>query len=515
MKWPTSVVVLSAAAVALSLATVGGSPTPLPPTQLAASRSEVPVRLGSAGQYQKELSADSSEIASHLGHGLRLPIKAVVNTKQLEGDVPAYTLVYDSSGSTTGVPASCKTFINPSYDKEDAAYQKLALIHELFHCYEAMDYPTVAAFQAAPGWLIEGEAEWVGATLAPTELPVWNAYLTGLSTSLFARSYDAIGFYAHMTNSGEDTWHLLDPMLKAGSSAAAYNVAASKTVRLTWASSLARQSSFGKGWQTSGPGITSATVHPGIHEVVIGTTITGNVAPYTNALVEFRAASDIVDISASTPYSRLHLANDTEDDNLTAGPNAFCVNNCDACPQVEALPKLPLGTQWLAVTGDSAGASYTVAGAKATCGPCLVGNWKVTSLSLTTDPGGTHTGGAGTEVDINANGNATGIFTPGAPLTGASGDVKFYGTQIDHYGFPVNTTARSGSFGVTLVAAGASISVDGSPPVGIAASETLSGSYSCVGTGLRLTFPAGGDTFVYNMVPAAPASPPPTTTAKP
>ena len=41
-------------------------------------------------------------------------------------------------------------------------------------------------------------------------------------------------------------------------------------------------------------------------------------------------------------------------------------------------PKLVSGgTNWLAVTGDKAGATYTVAGAKAVCQPCLVGNWVV------------------------------------------------------------------------------------------------------------------------------------------
>jgi hypothetical protein len=157
----------------------------------------------------------------------------------------------------------------------------------------------------------------------------------------------------------------------------------------------------------------------------------------------------VVDVSATTPYSRLHTANGTEYDDLTKGPDAFCVKQCTMCPQMQGLPKLDPGTSWLAVTGDSTGASYTVAGAKATCAACLVGNWTVTNLSLTTNPGGTHSGGAGTTVDIEPNGNAIGNFTPGAPLVGTGGTVKFSGTQTDHYGFPADTSARSGSFPAT------------------------------------------------------------------
>jgi len=331
---------------------------------------------------------------------------------------------------------------------------------------------------------------------------VWNAYLTGLSTSLFARGYDAIGFYAHMTNSGEDTWHLLDKMLKAGGSAAAYNLAANKQVRLTWASSLARQASLGRGWQTTGPGITGATYHPGINQIAVGTNVNDTVAPYTNALVRFQASTaQVVDISASTQYSRLHTSRGTEYDDLSKGPNAFCISNCNMCRQVQHLPRLTTGTNWLAVTGDAAGASYSIAGAQASCAPCLVGHWVVTNFTLTTTLGGSHSGGAGTLIDIHADGTATGNFTPGAPLVGPTGTVKFSGVETEQYSFPHNTTARSGAFlSSTNVAAGA-ISINGGTPVALRAAQE-SATYSCIGTGLKLTFTGGPTTLDYTLVPA-------------
>jgi hypothetical protein len=178
---------------------------------------------------------------------------------------------------------------------------------------------------------------------------------------------------------------------------------------------------------------------------------------------------------------------------------------------MEALPKLPLGTTWLAVTGDSTGARYSIAGAKATCGACLVGSWTATNFILTTNPGGTHSGGVGTRVEIYPDGTAVGDFTPGAPLE--PGDIKFYGTQSAHYGFLANTTARSGTFPVSDTAGGL-ISVGGSPPVGIANSPSVSGSYSCIGTGLTLRFSLGSSELVYVLTPAAPSTPspaPPTT----
>jgi len=76
--------------------------------------------------------------------------------------------------------------------------------------------------------------------------------------------------------------------------------------------------------------------------------------------------------------------------------------------------------------------------------------------------------------------------------------VKFSGSLI---GFPTKTTARSGS-SVPPVVARATISIDGSPPVPIKP-ETTSGSYSCVGAGLTLTFTGGGaGELIYTLVPA-------------
>ena len=131
--------------------------------------------------------------------------------------------------------------------------------------------------------------------------------------------------------------------------------------------------------------------------------------------------------------------------------------------------------------------------------PCLVGTWTVTSLTLGTT-GLTFTGGAGTTVDILPNGNAVGNFTPGAPLVGRAGSAKFNGTITDHYGFPSNTTARSGSFESTPVSSNATITVAGATkPV---TPETYQGSYTCSGKDLSLNFTAGSSSLAYELVPA-------------
>jgi len=132
--------------------------------------------------------------------------------------------------------------------------------------------------------------------------------------------------------------------------------------------------------------------------------------------------------------------------------------------------------------------------------PCLVGNWDVTSMTLST-AGLTFTGGTGTTVDIMSNGNALGNFTPGTPLTGAEGSAKFNGTITDHYGFSPKTTATSGTFSsVTNVSDNGTITVGGRTEPVSPSPET--GTYTCSGKDLTLTFTSNGNTLKYELVPA-------------
>ena len=132
-------------------------------------------------------------------------------------------------------------------------------------------------------------------------------------------------------------------------------------------------------------------------------------------------------------------------------------------------------------------------------GPCLEGDWDVTSITLSTT-GLTFTGGAGTTVDIMSNGNALGNFTPGAPLVGSEGSAKFNGTVTDHYGFSPKTTSHSGTFPVSTVSDDATITVGGVTRAVTSSPEQ--GSYSCTGKDLSLTFTSNGNTLTYQLSPA-------------
>jgi hypothetical protein len=450
-----------------------------------------------SGPYLVQAKHISSDIAGRIGHPLNLTLSVSINRTQMEGArTLAYTDVRNSSGGTTGTPARCTFYVNPlMYKSPDTTEANNTLAHEIFHCYQAMDFPDLSAFYTAPSWLIEGEAEWVGDTLYPEGDPFWNAYLTQPQTPLFSRSYDAVGFYSLMTDSGQDTWHLLDPMLKSGGSAGAYLAAANSTLRQNWASSLARQESFGKAWDIDGPGITSAVYHPKVTVLRQGTVIAASVAPYANALIKFNPVADVVTLSATTPNSRLREGNGDEVTNVSQASRMYCVHDCDKCPEMESLPRLSSGLTWLAVTGDSGGASYSVTGGPPSCS-CLVGSWTVTAES------GSFSGGAGIQWTFSPDNTINVNYANSAPVSGPGGNVFTYrGSALYTTNLPPKPP-DTGSYTATPVSQGvtATYTIPGigqkTTPVTEAAHLT---QYTCSGNSLTLNISEAGGTFEYAL----------------
>ena len=445
----------------------------------------------------------SGEIASKIGHPLSLPISVVMNRTQMEGgDVLAYAVPIDSSGEQTGAPAGCEIHINPSlYHQRDTADANITYAHELFHCFEFMDFPTIAAFGAAPKWLKEGEAEWVGNTLVPPSdridsFSFWNRYLLDIGIPLFDRSYDAIGFFSLMTESGEDTWHLLDPMLRAGSSADAYSLAANTTLRRDWASSLARQPELGSGWNATGPGITQYKYAPETNVLRKGTVLTKTVAPYTNALIKFSPATDVVTITTNTFNSRLHEAGGRNIDGLSGSTN-YCVNECNKCTEMQMMDKLPPGTTWLAVTGDVMGATYTVSGGPAMC-TCLVGTWKVTDES--SEFLGISGGGAGATWIIDPNGMISVNYDGSTPVNFRGHAITYSGVQTITLNPSTFTGDASGQWLIDSEA-GTATAVNGGTTSPVGAGGPAHGTWTCSGNMMSVSVDAaaGGtitDTFV-------------------
>src|SRR5215510_11012159 len=86
----------------------------------------------------------------------------------------------------------------------------------------------------------------------------WERYLTIPWKPLTTRSYDAIGFYSHLDETGTDPFNVFQSMWSAGSNSIdAFRVANADTETFldSWPSGVLREPGRGSAWDTTGPGI--------------------------------------------------------------------------------------------------------------------------------------------------------------------------------------------------------------------------------------------------------------------
>jgi hypothetical protein len=126
----------------------------------------------------------------------------------------------------------CQVAVNHTWWSARTHYEmEEVLVHEVFHCYEHQIAPAMTRFNEAGGavknegeWIIEGLAKWVDLTLFPLVSPAGfeegikslTEYYKTPSRSLFARTYDAVGFWGHVQDVSGDLWNRIPDILRAG-----------------------------------------------------------------------------------------------------------------------------------------------------------------------------------------------------------------------------------------------------------------------------------------------------------
>ena len=171
---------------------------------------------------------------------------------------------------------------------------------------------------------------WAAAELVPGS-PItterWAPYLKSPGTSLFARAYDAIGFFGHLADVGIDVWPRLVPMMQAPDDAAAFaiGVAGNPAALDDWPAGLAREPAYGASWDTSGPDI-PATTPPRLHRAVAnGKSASGSVPKAANVVLDLDVGADVVTFAISaSARGRLRDAGGT--DRLLAGVSGLSLS---------------------------------------------------------------------------------------------------------------------------------------------------------------------------------------------
>ncbi len=338
-----------------------------------------------ATDYQQRIEMLKSQIAAHLGRQLALPIK--FSTQPSAQDIKnnptahAWTYLVDAAGKEDGAgkPAGCDIYLNTAKNG-DVTNIDFVLAHEIFHCFEGALFTSIPSFDAKASWLIEGEANWAADQITGGSDPfvpdAWNDYLSAPTRPLFARAYDALGFYTQLQQSASaaQVWHVLDPMLTAPSNAAAYQQAVAvggdhfldswaAGYAMTWATDYSGESAWGPDWNIQGavsPDMSSLFVPPA------GTNGAQKVsAPkYAVAFYRFQPDMDVLHLEISG-YARLHDEGGTDSNALD--DTDFCTSSkgCE-CPQGSNYEGPPLqrltGRVFVAITGGSDGSSGVVAG---------------------------------------------------------------------------------------------------------------------------------------------------------
>lgn len=256
-------------------------------------------------------------------------------------DVEPINGVYPNGGAQAqylfGAFVGCQITIYDEATSQSGLQITALMTHETFHCFQQAIHKTQAVHDNAPDWITEGQATWVGLELggpSPNYERFWDRYLLQPWLSLTSRAYDAVGFYAHLAETGTDPWTVFRPMLEAGTNSMAAYLAAGADGEAfvdSWASGVLRDGASGSAWNTTGPGITQSAYTPAAYGVGDGSAYSLSQPFFSNDIDIYDLNVDIVEIEIDG-HARLR---DGTLDMPIHGTLRFCVEGHDCarkCP---------------------------------------------------------------------------------------------------------------------------------------------------------------------------------------
>ena len=425
---------------------------------------------GPAGPYRAEVAGIESDIADHIGAGPFTPdVYIAVNTKTLVAKSRMYT--YGCTGTTptdgTGSVSGCTIHVNPvvSGGAFPASEVHDFLIHELTHCYLFLKLGGV--YGSLPSWYVEGAPSWTMSALgngSAIASSFWQTYLSTPGTPLFARAYTAIGYFAHLAETGTDVWHRLIPMgqaLAAGGNAAGW-AAADPTTRFlsTWGSGYAEGRYPGSAWQTGGPTLPDYQGPIPEASVDSGESATVSAPAAAVGISDVGLTAQVVTFSGSPDASGRISLDDGVDATLDeAASTAYTTGSQDTCPSGTAdagaeLTPISAGGHYVAVTGGLTAAAVQVTGmtldaycARTDAASCVVGSWTTRPVHVTLPAGYAEAGGAGVTMRIAADGATVIDFGSMSPIdvtgNGHAADFTFGGHVTGRLDLPKAVPAGS------------------------------------------------------------------------
>ena len=239
------------------------------------------------------------------------------------------------------------------------------IAHEVFHCFQFGAYGSNAGWARGPKWVTEGGAEWAAATITLADKSTgdrWDRYLRNPNKPLQNKDYDAIGFWAHLAESGVDPWGVFHRVWGAAGTPAAFDAAGANTDAFldSWGSGYVRNAALGAAWDTTGPGITPTAFAPTAVALPASGAAAKVAPPFASDVFVIETDADVLVVRETSGHARL---SDTTIDTPELGETRFCrrPDGC-ACPNVpNDIPPAPLlGRPVLALSGTPAGTSVSL-----------------------------------------------------------------------------------------------------------------------------------------------------------
>lgn len=504
------------AAPAAGTQLMGGAPSSPNPQLPCASADSA-----GAAPYRADLPGIESDIASHLGRPLNLTVYISVNTSQLEANSKMYTWPCQGTTPASNGVSGCTIHVNPAATVPGFtdADRRDFLIHEVMHCFLFDQFGL--AYDSMPAWYVEGVPTWVMTVLGtgdPVSSKDWVQYLDSPATSLFKRSYDALGFYAQLQQNGVDVWKAIDPIgsaLASGGSSAGWNAAGITQQFLdSWGSGYATGRFPGDAWDAAGPNLPHYTDAIPDGSLNDGGSVTLKAPAAATAIEQVDINAQVVQFAPGGSASGRVSLDGSSDAVLSdaAGVDYCTLGTSCQCPagsEGDGTQFTPLasGEHYLTVTGGLSAGSVQATGmtlADACRKPatsCLVGTWTGTGLSITgsIETGG---GGAGAQLTIDKTGKFTLNLSPMQPLdftgqAGTAGTFAYSGTETAVIDMPPpgattgTLTAQAG----TVDVGGIDITLSVTSPVSMTIGPLSLADYAAQDGADMNDAPASGDTW--------------------
>jgi hypothetical protein len=240
--------------------------------------------------------------------------------------------------------------------------------HEIFHCFEFAMFTApegISPDKARAPWLMEGLAVWAGIRVTgfigfKLDGDYYPKYLTTPSKPLFAREYDAIGFWGRVEEFGggaDSLWAKIPPIFAEPNPDKAYALAGGTQPGFieTWASAAWRMQGAGASWKQLSPYLISPNALATPAAAILGSAFI-DADPYTLSqyLVIGDAKQPLVEIRGHGGYLRAGTIE--QDFGLIGDENAdngwFCFADSCACPAGtvgSVPPHRPVGAHPLAL----------------------------------------------------------------------------------------------------------------------------------------------------------------------